>query len=106
LSQAPSVLQNIPTPQGGGNSPDLINALFSPEGVRPFPKAGPQKVSNREEKRRKAAVLIDAHGKRVTEEEERLREEKQNKKATVRERTDTESKKLQDTRNENEAWAQ
>jgi hypothetical protein len=65
------------------------------------------KVSNRGEKRIKAAVLTDAHGKRVTEEEEELREEKQNKMATVRERTDMASKETeQDKRNEKEAWTQ
>jgi hypothetical protein len=37
LVPAPIGLQNISSPQGGGNSPDLINASFSPEDVRPFP---------------------------------------------------------------------
>jgi hypothetical protein len=36
---APSGLQNVSSPQQRGNSPDRINAIFSPEDVRPFPRA-------------------------------------------------------------------
>jgi hypothetical protein len=42
-----------------GHQPELIKASFFPEDVRPFPKAGPRKVSNCGEKRRKITTLTD-----------------------------------------------
>jgi hypothetical protein len=47
---APSGSQNRSSPQKGGNSPDIINARFSPEDVDPFPKAGPRKFQIEGEK--------------------------------------------------------
>jgi hypothetical protein len=40
LALAPSGLQDIYSPQEGSNSPDLVNASFSPEDKHPCPKAG------------------------------------------------------------------
>jgi hypothetical protein len=94
LAQAPSGLQNISSPQEGGNCPDLINASFSPEDVRPFPRAEPRNVSNRGKNKRKAAILTGTPEKRITEEEKKLREENKSKKPTVQKQMDLESTKI------------
>lgn len=44
---------------------------FLPEAVRPFPKAGPRKMTNKGRKKRKAAVLTDTPEKNALEEEQR-----------------------------------
>lgn len=53
------------------------SATFSPESVRPFPKAVPRlTTNNRGRKRRKTAILTDTPEKRALEDEERIRNEK------------------------------
>ncbi|XP_045476121.1 uncharacterized protein LOC123681823 [Harmonia axyridis] len=53
------------------------SATFSPESVRPFPKAVPRLTTNNKgRKRRKTAILTDTHEKRALEDEERIRNEK------------------------------
>ncbi|KAK6191646.1 hypothetical protein SNE40_003282 [Patella caerulea] len=44
---------------------------FSPEKVRPFPKAGPRKISSKGRSRRKSAILTNTPVKKAIEEEEK-----------------------------------
>lgn len=56
---------------------------FSPEFVRPFPKAPPRVVqSKRGKKRRKTAILTDTPEKEALENEEKLRNERKKKTST------------------------
>jgi hypothetical protein len=73
LAPASSGLQDISSPQKGGDSPDVINASFSPEDLWPFPKCGPQKVSDRESKGKKGAILAETSEKLIIEEERSYR---------------------------------
>lgn len=50
-----------------------IHLAFSPEAVRPFPKAGPRQNTRKGRKRRKSAILTDTPEKSAIEEEQRTR---------------------------------
>lgn len=75
--------------------------------MRPFPKAGHRKVSNRGKQRRKAAVLTDIVLTDIVltdiPEKRAVEEEKMNKKATVQKRAAIKTKqKEQETRDQKE----
>lgn len=59
---APAPIEPVPGPSGQ-------QASFSPESIRPYPKAGPRLQSNRGRKKRKTAILTDTPEKQAIEEE-------------------------------------
>jgi len=62
------------------NTPSTSNVVFSPEVVRPFPKAFERKVTNRGRKKRHTAIYTDSPEKKIITKEF---EEKENKKKRI-----------------------
>lgn len=68
----PTTENRTPEEHGRSNSlttrPLNVEAnIFAPEIVKPFPKAGPRKVSNRGRKRKHAVILTDTPKKNALE---------------------------------------
>lgn len=73
-SQVPPSLINQcdnPVPGPSGLQACFVNNTFSPEDVRPFPKAGMRKVTKRGRKKRRCAILTDTPEKTALEEEKK-----------------------------------
>ena len=62
-------------------NPDFVNLTlhFSPELVKPHPKAAPQKQRKNQTRRRKAAILTDTPEKQTLEKESQIKELKKRK---------------------------
>ena len=63
-------------------NPDFVNLTlhFSPELVKPHPKAAPRKQRKNQTRRRKAAMLTDTPEKQTLEKESQIKELKKGKK--------------------------